>query len=900
MKEIFYSLLLLSSSVIASNNSYENLKKSKYGFIENKGQIHDQNYQANPAVKYLLPLGNGLNVQLKSNGFSYDTYKINYSGKTTKIGAEEFEDFTTHYHRIDISFVGANTNPQIIAEDAASNYLNFFTATTPKNGATNVKHFGKIIYKDLYPNIDLVFEAKAGSSKPVEYTFVVRPGGDANQIKWKYTGADATELKNNNIVLTVAHGKLSEKIPASWIEESKKAININYTQIENNVFAFNIPAYNKKQTLVIDPTPNLAWGTYFGSDGEERGFGITSDANNNVYVIGTAAGNFLATSGAHQTIVSGTYDAIVSKFNSNGVQQWGTYYGGTSQETGRGIQVDANGNIYVTGNSSSNDGISTTGAHQTIRGGSNDAYLAKFTNAGVLVWGTYYGGSSIDNSFSVSLVNGFLYIAGETLSTTNISTTGAYQTAFGGGSVSDGFIAKFDTNGVRQWGTYFGGAGNDNIWSVSANNSGVVFTGYTETTTGFGIGSPHQSSYGGSRDAFVAKLTAAGAIVWSTYYGGTSPDEGRGITMDASGNVYVVGNSQSSSLIASEGSYQETKGLGMDAFIVKFNSDGEQIWGTYFGAEGSESGNAIVLDASANVYIAGYSSSASAMASSNSHQTTHAGNTDAIVAKFSTNGLRQWGTYYGGTGTENGNGIALDANNNVLFIGETPSTSGIATSGAHQTTNAGGFRDAVIAKFSTCSANTATANITSCFSYTSPSGNYTWTSGGAYLDTIPNTAGCDSVITINLTINTVNNNITVNNGTFTANQAGATYQWVDCNNNYSPISGATAQSFNPTVNGNYAVIVTLNNCSDTSNCAAINNVGIKEIENNSIAVYPNPANNRLNIELLSEAEIEIYSLTGVLMDKFSAKQNHIVDVSGYPNGMYFVKTQNQTIKFVKQ
>ncbi len=144
-----------------------------------------------------------------------------------------------------------------------------------------------------------------------------------------------------------------------------------------------------------------------------------------------------------------------------------------------------------------------------------------------------------------------------------------------------------------------------------------------------------------------------------------------------------------------------------------------------------------------------------------------------------------------------------------------------------------------------------------------------------------------------------NPTVNISGVTLTAAIAGASYQWIDCSNN-SPISNATSQSYTPTSNGNYAVIVSQNNCTDTSNCITISTVGINESRKQKTEVYPNPANNRLNIDLASEAEIEIYAITGKLMDKFSAKQNHIVDISAYPNGMYFVKTQNETIKFVKQ
>jgi len=140
-------------------------------------------------------------------------------------------------------------------------------------------------------------------------------------------------------------------------------------------------------------------------------------------------------------------------------------------------------------------------------------------------------------------------------------------------------------------------------------------------------------------------------------------------------------------------------------------------------------------------------------------------------------------------------------------------------------------------------------NLIYCNYLISPSGNYLWTSSGIYNDTIPNTSGCDSIMTINLTINSADNLVTQSGITLTANATGANYQWLDCNNGYAIIPGETGQSFTPTANGNYAVSIAENSCPDTSACFAINNVGLYENNESILSVYPNPSNGKFTIIL---------------------------------------------------
>ncbi|MBT8195480.1 MAG: T9SS type A sorting domain-containing protein, partial [Bacteroidia bacterium] len=206
--------------------------------------------------------------------------------------------------------------------------------------------------------------------------------------------------------------------------------------------------------------------------------------------------------------------------------------------------------------------------------------------------------------------------------------------------------------------------------------------------------------------------------------------------------------------------------------------------------------------------------------------------------------------------------------------------------------------DSIILIDLTINNNTSSStNVSSCYTYTVPSGDETYTSDGMYLDTIPNTAGCDSIITINLTIKTVDTSLTLAGNLITANATGATYQWVDCLNAYSLIPGETNQSYTITVNGIYAVVITQNGCQDTSGCIRLDNVGLEENSLFNITTYPNPSDGYvyLNIpEHLPFLKIDLLNSYGAVIEKgkFLTNKSKFINLNSQSSGVYFIKIYN--------
>lgn len=513
--------------------------------------------------------------------------------------------------------------------------------------------------------------------------------------------------------------------------------------------------------------PSRAWGTYYGGTRRDEIHALTAVGTNAVYAAGwtqSDGSGVISTTGAHQVNRGSTStgssgrDAMLIKFDGNGVRQWATYYGGNQEDQAFGLAADTEGNVYMAGRTLSGSGIATPGSHKSSTF-SNDAFLVKFNASGVRQWGTYYGSqfSPEDGVACAVDTDGNVYLVGNcTGSTEGISTTGAHQVSIGGST--DAFVVKFNSSGVRQWGTFFGGAGNDFATGCAVDTEGNLYlSGYSNSAAGIATPGSHQPAQGGvGNDGFLAKFNSSGALQWSTYYGGVEVDFAYACRTDTEGNVYLAGVTQSTAGIATSGSHQPAKGgtnLDADAFLVKFSGTGVRQWATYYGASGSDGVYALAVNADGDVFMAGGSNSASVIATNNGFQTAVAGNglpTDGFLAIFNSSGVRQYGTYYGGGFDDNSTALSLDVEGNTLMTGRTLSTgSALSTNGAHQLAFNGdensassSFYDGFVVRFGTGGSAAVSYSFTGSGNWSDPAN---WQGG----QTPPANVPSGVVITIN-------------------------------------------------------------------------------------------------------------------------------------------------------
>jgi len=702
---------LLSIAVTAKEDQTQMLAKSKsYGFIENKGQVTDQHHNPNPAVMYLLN-GNGLNVQVKQGGFSYDIFTIERKSKGVLGKAEPIhalpgkdipeEEITYHFHRIDITLLGSNPKAQVIAEGKSDDYTNYYNVAHAPDGILHVHQYQKITYKEIYPGIDIEY---LYTEKGFKYNFVVHAGANLSDIQLQYKGAPFT-ASGQTLIFNTSQGEFRESIPASWLIKNglNQNIQVDYTLLDKETIGFKTKAQIASFDLVVDPSPIRLWATYYGGMSNDYGRTTCSDTLGNIYLGGiTLFTDNIATSGSHQSSIGGLEDAFLAKFNTNGIRMWGTYYGGTNSDFGYSVCLNLSGDIFLSGSTKSSNNIATSGSHQPILGGDEDAFLAKFNTNGIRQWSTYYGGTQIDFSYSSSVdLSGNVYLSGSAASTTNISTTGSHQVTNGGSS--DGFLAKFNTNGIRQWGTYYGGADYDIGLLVCIDISGNVFlAGRTSSNNNISTVGSHQSNIGGAEDGYLVKFNSNGIRQWGTYYGGSDFDLVFAGACDASGNIHIVGRTNSTTNISSSGAHQVNYGGSGDAFIVKFTTNGSRIWGTYYGGSMGEWGLTCHIGEGGNVFVAGETSSSNNISTVGSFQPALFGAWDAFVAKFNSNGTRQWGTYYGGSGDDGFASVNINTAGILLIAGWTASSGNISSPGSHQVNFGTGTYDAFLVKFQDC------------------------------------------------------------------------------------------------------------------------------------------------------------------------------------------------------
>ncbi len=379
---------------------------------------------------------------------------------------------------------------------------------------------------------------------------------------------------------------------------------------------------------------------------------------------------------------------------------WATYYGGNAADWGVATTTDSYANVYFVGHTQSSLGLAPNG-FQTSFGGNRDLFLVKYSLSGDLLWSTYYGGEGMEyvvssNSLKTDSFDNIVII-GMTTSTTNIAYQG-FQGYMAGGPYGDGLLAKFDQNGVRIWATYYGGGGSDAIWGCDIDNSdNILVTGETDSYENIAYNGSNMSLTPGST-AFIAKIASNGTRLWGTYFGGNGNDLSISCAVDSIGSVYICGTTSSLDLDCSGGFQSSPNGQG-DAYMAKFNTFGDFQWATYFGGELDDAAGSCEVSANQKVYLVGHTRSTENIAL-NGHQNVIGGDRDAFIVQFDVDGNRIWSSYYGGLGSDGGDGppgCASDNNNNIYLCGNTGSPNNIAYNGFQNYVMGG---DAFIAKFS--------------------------------------------------------------------------------------------------------------------------------------------------------------------------------------------------------
>jgi hypothetical protein len=595
-----------------------------------------------------------------------------------------------------LTFPGANRQPDIVGEAPQSGKVNFLVGA-PEKWRKDLATYAGLAYRDLYRGIDLHYGEVEGRLKS---EFRVAPGADPGRIRIRYEGAEKLRLlADGSLALAVGGESIHEEAPVAFqmVDGVRIAVAAEFTILADGTVGFRLGEYDPERELVIDPV--LAYTTLMGGRGMDTVYAVAADASGNAYLAGRSDSYDLPVINGAQSGSGGGSDGFVAKLNASGKSLlYCTYIGGVSDDRAYALTIDTAGSAYVTGTTYSRDFPVRT-ALQSRNGGTRNAFVAKLSAAGnSLVFSTYLGGAGSDQGNGVALdPSGNIYVVGDTTSS-NFPTT-AYQRTNQG--LTDGFVVKINAAG-RQilYGTYFGGTADDHIAAVAVDNSGQVTIAGSTQSTGLPTTAGQRTS-GGRQDAFVARFNASGsALLFCSYLGGSGggvgyPEEARAVTVDSAGNAYVAGVASSTNFPVVKPLQSSLRGM-TDAFVAIFSSSGAVTYATLLGGIGWDSANAIALDSSGAIFVAGETTSTDLPVVS-AAQSTNGGDYDAFLIRLAPAGASMtYASYLGGSGADSALALAVDTSGNVIVAGQTQSTN--LPANGFQTTNSGNF-GGFVAKF---------------------------------------------------------------------------------------------------------------------------------------------------------------------------------------------------------
>ncbi len=655
-----------------------------------------------------------------------------------------------------MALAGANEHPAVHGTAMLPGKSNYFIGNDPSRWRRDIPQYARVEYGQIYPGVDLVYY---GSQGHLEYDFHLAPGTDPKSIQVSFEGSRALRLDAGDLVLETAAGDVRLEAPRVYQQDGNVRTPVagQFTLLAANRVGFDIGPYDRSRPLVIDPV--LTYSTYLGGSGEELHPAIAVDSALDMYVTGaTSSTDFPVTDGS--TFKAGaTTNVFVAKYDPTGANLLlATYLGGTGADSPVGIAVDAATNIYVAGTTTSTNFPTSTSAFQAMPNapGNPHAFVTQLVSTTAssysLGYSTYLSGGNTDTATGMTLDNkGNVYVIGITDSTDFplAPVAGTFQSTLQGANAF--FISKVapTSTGANSlsFSTYFGGGfpttgtvtGGAIAVDNNANVSNIYFTGGTNylytgqnSQTDFPIRNAYQPCLDtaptpGTQqtcptnvtlpDTFIAKLnpgTTTGAqLLYCTYLGGSGTDVGLGIGLDASGNAYITGSTDSPTFPVATGTNGKTilgpqqtpASGGTHAFVGKINnpatgtgSNGSTnvqfTYFTYLSGSGTDVGNAIAVDNVQGAEVVGTTQSASGFPVSNALQATLKGPQDAFVARLdtlgTTTGASQYVSYLGGSATETGTGVVLDSDSNVYVTGETTSPTDFPTKNPKQAAKAGG------------------------------------------------------------------------------------------------------------------------------------------------------------------------------------------------------------------
>lgn len=636
--------LLASSPVFALDNL-------PLYFAENQGQMNDE-------VSHYVQ-GDDRTLYFTSNGLT----------------------ISFHGHAVKLDFVNANPGIKPQGEDRKAAVLSYFHGKrdTWKKG---IPTFGQIIYKNLWPGIDLVY---SGKTDQLKYAFIVHPGADPDQIRLQYSGVTSLSVKASGALEVVTPAETFEDgVPLAF--QGADEVSMRYALHGDAGFGFALGAYDVTRTLVLDPTIVMYCG-YIGGSSTEVVTGVAVDGDGNLYVAGSTTSDelsFPVTAGP-DVEHNGSRDVFVAKVDPDGLELlYCGYIGGDSWDAASGIALDSQGCVYLTGSTFSTEtSFPVLGGPDLTHNGMEDGFVVKVKADGTeLEYCGYIGGMDVDWCAGIALDGDSAVVTGGTASTElTFPVQGGPDLDYNG--AGDIFVARVKADGSElTYCGYVGGTETEYGIGVDVDSDGNAhLAGYTwSTETSFPVTGGPSLTHSGESDGFVTKVKTDGsALEYCGFLGGGSYDYIEGIAVDSDGSAYVTGEtwSEEATFPVKGGPDLSFNGSINDAFVAKVKADGSELtYCGYLGGAWNDTGMGVTVDDDGYAYVTGFTSSTEAtFPVAASWDMKHNGLRDAFVARVEPSGTAlDFCGYIGGDSDEFGFAVAVDGEGNTYIAGRTYST----------------------------------------------------------------------------------------------------------------------------------------------------------------------------------------------------------------------------------
>lgn len=583
-------------------------------------------------------------------------------------------------------FVGSS-HGELEPEGLLPGVTNYLVGRDPSGWSTGVSRWQRIIYRSLYPGIDLVWRF---SGEGLEYDFLVSPSADPSVITLEFNAPVSVGPDGS---LTLADGLIHRR-PIAWQEtaDAKIPVDVAWRIVAERRAVFSIGQRDLTQPLVIDPI--LEFSTYFGGNSSDYIEDVAVASDGTIVVVGTTYSSDLPLENAFQTAnlsSVGERDAFIARFDSSGSTLLSaTYFGGSGgRDIATSVALGSDDSIFITGETHSVDLPVTPGAFQEEANWwvGDDGFVAKLSAAGdAILFSTFF--AALSNKPSQEFIRGIAVdsagsplIVGSTTDPTIPVTQGAFRTT-GCGGLRDAFVSKLNSSGTDLvYSTYICGSENDEAWDVALDPSGsavVVGRSFSPDFPLVGDSPP----LAGATDVFVAKVSRDGSsLEFSRYLGGSGPDRAEAVALGDDGSIHVVGKTSSSDFPTTSGAVQPTYGGSPttcrdsscgDGFYFALDSRGTLLRATYLGGNRDDYATAVAVDSERRVHIVGTTSSTNFRTLDS--VSPFGGDEDAFLVLIGPTGALIHSSTLGGGGIDRGSGVAVTSDGSSVVVGQTSST----------------------------------------------------------------------------------------------------------------------------------------------------------------------------------------------------------------------------------